>query len=294
VTDPALSPSEQSRVHYAGFGLRLKAGVIDFLVFLPVIALGIWTMNRGRGAYIAYLAGCNVVYFAYTIVGHAVWGQTVGKRVARIRVLDVTNQPIGWRQAVRRSSVDIILGVLSLAAYWIVLSRIPATEFEGPDRASVEERYAALRPWWAAAIEYAYWAWLASEIVSVLFNRRRRALHDFIAGTVVVREARSGAPTLRGWRRALSGVDAAASVLGLVAGAFFGLAAVSAETIPDPSARQGLAILAANSVALAAAYALAGRALRKRSHWHWTLHAMAALLTVLPLLPLLMVLPARS
>jgi uncharacterized RDD family membrane protein YckC len=33
---------------------------------------------------------------------------------------------------------------------------------------------------------YFYFAWLASEFIVLLLNRRRRALHDFIAGTVVV------------------------------------------------------------------------------------------------------------
>ena len=50
----------------------------------------------------------------------------------------------------------------------------------------VQAQYEALRPSWVVATDCVYNAWLASEIVSVLFNKRRRALHDFIAGTVVI------------------------------------------------------------------------------------------------------------
>jgi uncharacterized RDD family membrane protein YckC len=58
-------------------------------------------------------------------------------------------------------------------------------------------RYEALRPAWVVAVDYLYNAWLVSQIVSVLFNKRRRALHDFLAGTVVVVERQrraAGAP----------------------------------------------------------------------------------------------------
>ena len=36
---------------------------------------------------------------------------------------------------------------------------------------------------------WASFGWTALELVSMLTNRKRRALHDFIAGSVVVREA---------------------------------------------------------------------------------------------------------
>jgi len=35
------------------------------------------------------------------------------------------------------------------------------------------------------------------EVVTMLFNKRRRALHDFVAGTVVVSERRQGPPNKR-------------------------------------------------------------------------------------------------
>jgi uncharacterized RDD family membrane protein YckC len=41
-----------------------------------------------------------------------------------------------------------------------------------------------------ATYAFRFWAgqiWTSSELVVILLNRRRRALHDFIAGTVVVR-----------------------------------------------------------------------------------------------------------
>jgi uncharacterized RDD family membrane protein YckC len=41
------------------------------------------------------------------------------------------------------------------------------------------------RPEWLDWVNTANQVWMWSEVVVMLFNRRRRALHDFIAGTVV-------------------------------------------------------------------------------------------------------------
>ena len=43
-------------------------------------------------------------------------------------------------------------------------------------------------PVWGKYVAYASAAWGWSELVYLLFNVKRRALHDFIAGTVVVYE----------------------------------------------------------------------------------------------------------
>jgi uncharacterized RDD family membrane protein YckC len=291
-----LPVERDQTTQYAGFWLRLKAGLVDFLVFLPVALLWFWAPDWGRGAAVAYSVVSNILYFAYSIVGHAIWGQTLGKRVTRIRVVDVSGRPIGWRQAVRRSSVDIALGAITTIAYAWVIFRIPAAEFETLRWLQVQERYDAIRPAWVVATEYAYWAWLASEVVSVLFNKRRRALHDFIAGTVVVREAQGpsglGAPAVQGWRRALSIADTVLAAVALVAAVFFALGALAPLTARDPSHRPSMIAVAAYSAILAFVYALAARSIRRESQSMWLLHALALVLTCLPFIPFFIDTPA--
>lgn len=41
-------------------------------------------------------------------------------------------------------------------------------------------------PSWSKIIDNLYLAWGLSELLVLLLNNKRRALHDFIAGTVVV------------------------------------------------------------------------------------------------------------
>jgi len=44
-----------------------------------------------------------------------------------------------------------------------------------------------LAPKWNLTIVILMQIWVWSEFVTMMFNKRRRAVHDFIAGTVVVR-----------------------------------------------------------------------------------------------------------
>lgn len=46
----------------------------------------------------------------------------------------------------------------------------------------------ALAPGWYGTISILQQVWIWSEVVVVLFNKRKRALHDFIAGTVVIQK----------------------------------------------------------------------------------------------------------
>ena len=43
-------------------------------------------------------------------------------------------------------------------------------------------------PGWYRGVEVASQLWMLSEFVVLLMNKRRRALHDYLAGTVVIRE----------------------------------------------------------------------------------------------------------
>ena len=50
------------------------------------------------------------------------------------------------------------------------------------------KRQADLAPSWFKPVQIFQQIWIWSEFIVLLTNRKRRAIHDFIAGTVVVRE----------------------------------------------------------------------------------------------------------
>ena len=113
------------------------------------------------------------------------WGQTLGKMVSRIMVTGLKGERIGYSKATLRSSVDILLmslyvsGVVSMFATWQgpELSSLSYMELN----ASIRERNAASDLWLTLGL-----IWTGSELIVLLLNEKRRALHDFIAGTVVI------------------------------------------------------------------------------------------------------------
>jgi uncharacterized RDD family membrane protein YckC len=52
------------------------------------------------------------------------------------------------------------------------------------------KRIADLAPWWYKPLQNVQRTWTWGELIVLLSNRKKRALHDFIAGTVVVRTSR--------------------------------------------------------------------------------------------------------
>lgn len=181
---------------YAQFWRRATAAAIDFtlvLVLAPILA------QAGTSR----LTTFGVTLFApllvplYEIYFHARWGQTIGKRLMDIVVLDVNGNALSVRHALLRSSVGLVLGLFSAASLIVATGRIADAEFAALDAMQIATRQQQLAPYWTLLNVVAH-VWFASELVTMLSNRRRRALHDFIAGTVVVdralKSSKEGAP----------------------------------------------------------------------------------------------------
>ena len=61
-----------------------------------------------------------------------------------------------------------------------------AEQYLSLDWTGREEYASSLVPAWYGNVEFLGELWLWSEVVVLLFNQHKRALHDFIAGTVVI------------------------------------------------------------------------------------------------------------
>lgn len=171
---------------YAGFWARLKASLIDCLVIFPVIfgQYYLVSLSKVPGMAIEFLFA--FIYLAYPIFFHARFGQTIGKLAARIRLVDQSGAPIFWRQAFLRTSVDAILTVpLAIGSVW-ALSKLPPDMFGVGENVLLGDAYEAALPPLQRSFELLLFIWMTSEVITVLFNKKRRAIHDFIAGTVVI------------------------------------------------------------------------------------------------------------
>jgi uncharacterized RDD family membrane protein YckC len=176
--------------NYATFWQRFAAMWIDFFVVLPLMVVQGFLESVSKGAAVALVIPMAVPYAAYSIYCHGRFGQTVGKRGMGIRVVRTTGEHIGWREAWLRSSVELFLSVLGVIGTFVALATIADTDYYGVGWMRRAQNVAAHQPallsWTGTAAQI--WVW--SEVVVMLFNKRRRALHDFIACTVVTSEQR--------------------------------------------------------------------------------------------------------
>lgn len=170
---------------YAGFWKRFKASWIDFFILLlPLIFLS-WSQTVSRTlAFVSLFLG-TFIFYIYEIYFHGNSGQTIGKKSQNIKVVTLTGNPISWKQAFLRSSIGLGLSMLASISLMTAIFRITDEEFSLLNWTEMSERQNQMAPF-LTEINIAMQVWAWSEIFVVLFNQKRRALHDFIAGTVVI------------------------------------------------------------------------------------------------------------
>ena len=178
----------QPNMKYAGFWKRFGAGWIDgFVLLVPSVFL-MWLHSVSKTwAFLTELP-LAFLFYAYEIYFHGRWGQTIGKRSVDIKVVSLDGSSITWRQAFLRSSVGLGLGVLYSISTFVALVNMTDADFSALSWTELAIKEAELSPY-INAITIAMYVWMASEVVVLLFNRKKRALHDYIAGTVVVETA---------------------------------------------------------------------------------------------------------
>lgn len=177
---------------YAGPFRRLCAAFVDALVLAPLSVFTFWAMSALTGPALAVLFPLSLVAAAYHIWFHARSGQTIGKRVAEIRVVSVSGERISWREAIRRSAVDVLLAIPVTLSVMLALGQLTPEELN-LGFAARAQLLGERGPDWGRYVRYASNIWYWSEFLTMLFNTRRRALHDYIAGTVVVNESAAAA-----------------------------------------------------------------------------------------------------
>jgi uncharacterized RDD family membrane protein YckC len=109
---------------------------------------------------------------------HGRYGQTLGKMVCKIKVVDKSEtKSITYRQAALRDSVMIVVGLIfSITMLPVVL--------QGKDPYQMKEAKDVLNILLWSSIST---LWFIAELITMLTNKKRRAIHDFIASSVVIK-----------------------------------------------------------------------------------------------------------
>ncbi len=159
---------------YKTFASRFLAGIIDSLIFIPFFIISEMFFTDKYTSQLWLSLSETVLYTFYVVIGHGKYGQTIGKKVMKIKVLDLSeSNVIGYKRAMIRESIWILIS-LSLSVYFITDS--DGASLGGQDEITRHDNISAV----------VSFAWLAVELITMLTNNKRRALHDFMAASVVV------------------------------------------------------------------------------------------------------------
>ena len=153
---------------YQTFGSRFLSAIIDGLAVSLVGGL-IFKSILGSN-YMDELLG-QILYdgffYLYSIFLFFFYGQTLGKKITNIKVVSYVDETklIGLVNAIKRDSVGIVLAAVEI---YIRQSAMHDS---------------SLAHW---LVNICSFGWVLAELFSMLFNRKRRAIHDFLANSVVI------------------------------------------------------------------------------------------------------------
>jgi uncharacterized RDD family membrane protein YckC len=164
---------------YHTFWPRFWAGFVDGLVLMPIAIIDNWFFDpeRSGAVILGWAAVSYPAQWLYSVLMHARDGQTVGKKATAVRVMDVSeDRTPSLRQAFLRDIGQIVFSALAfIYLAYLVLNGSYATDGQVSTIPGTIIGIAAI-------------SWFLLEIVTMLTNEKRRALHDLIAGTVVVKD----------------------------------------------------------------------------------------------------------
>ena len=152
---------------------RFWAAVIDSIVFSPLIFFQIYFFgeNTSGNGIILWTIFFTLISTFYSVILHYKFGQTVGKWAVGIKVVDVSEtRKLSFKQALYRDGIYILIEIVAIV-YFIFQPEPFATN-------------AAL---YYDFTGYAQTIWILIELITMFTNNKRRALHDYLGNSVVVR-----------------------------------------------------------------------------------------------------------
>jgi uncharacterized RDD family membrane protein YckC/Zn-finger nucleic acid-binding protein len=164
----------------ANLASRLAAQIIDSLFFLPAFVLSFILLATDAPPALVLMLGVGAIVASVCIQMYwaATRGQTFGKKQARIRVVRVDGSPVGaFRILILRNFVPYYLIPWAVGAAWQVLRTASETPSGGGFFLPAEPAL------WPLSL-------LFSQLgILLVFLPQRRAVHDYVAGTIVVSAA---------------------------------------------------------------------------------------------------------
>lgn len=168
---------ESDPLRLAERGTRLGASLLDGLLFGLIAVVGIVAVavlaDLPEALGIALGLAGAAIYGIYNVVLLTTRGQTVGKRMLGIKIVRTDGAPAGFSRAV---ALRIFVPIAISWAITLLLS--------GPEALAAAAKPATERDITPGEIASSLFGFVG---LLLIFGSARRCLHDYIAGTIVVK-----------------------------------------------------------------------------------------------------------
>jgi uncharacterized RDD family membrane protein YckC len=187
-----LTPSEQHDrengvLHYSTFWQRVGATLIDTLIVLPLFLIEYVFGEQSRMVPLYLLVATELIgayFFVFMVLRH---GGSPGKLLLGLRIANLDGSRVTLKAVAMRYfplwAVNLAIAAMTvMAGLGMTDEAYKALEYlERSD--AMEAQMPLIEP-----LTWLMMIWLAASAATLLANAKRRTLHDFIAGTVVVRK----------------------------------------------------------------------------------------------------------
>lgn len=177
---------EETGFKYVGFWKRVLAILIDTAIgvaFNPIIMpFMYWSLqNRNISLYISW----NVIWTIVWLWLVVRFGGTPGKLIVGARIVDRRASFLSWVRAIRRIIPSVVGSVISILAFRAAAIHYPS--FVTPPSSLMElGRFMAEygQPYILFSSLLGWFVYI--DFGAILLNKKKRAIHDFIAGSYVI------------------------------------------------------------------------------------------------------------
>lgn len=169
-----------------GFWLRLAAQLLDVLFMLPFIGLNLWLGTVWRYFYAVWVIPGTLIGMFLTVYLVLRYGGSPGKLILKLRIQMKDGARVTTKAAVLRVAPLMALSVatsIGTAYAAILMDEATYRSIGFMQRSAV---LSASAPGWSTWASMLMQVWMWVSVPVMLLNKRRRAIHDFLAGTVVV------------------------------------------------------------------------------------------------------------
>ena len=174
---------------YAGFWRRLLAHLIDTAIWMfPVFLIEHYLSGGNLKSALLIWGGLSwLLSIWYHLALQVKFGGTPGLRLMKVKIRKLDGSPVAYREVFLRFSPTLVFMALATVANFYTFSHMNDADFSLPmiERGKV---ILAATPSWTYAVVIATNIWAWSEFVVMMLNKQRRAIHDFIAGTVMLQD----------------------------------------------------------------------------------------------------------